>query len=232
MKRALLKEEKARPRSQVGAKKGIKATRFRLEEERVTEILDIATEVFMAEGFTAASTNEIARRANASKGTFYARFPSKEQLFIAVMERRTAMVFQTVLATLPQEPETMATLLAFGTHLLREVLSREQMTLTRIIAMESERFPSLGHRFYELGPKKGRKALAQYLESQIALGRLGKADPMRMAEHLLSLLTGGEVRWTILGLTPKPIGPKQLREHLHDAVQAFLRAYSARAFLL
>jgi hypothetical protein len=28
-----------------------------------------------------------------------------------------------------------------------------------------------------------------------------------------------------LGLTPEPIGPRQLREHIRDAVQAFLHAY-------
>lgn len=35
----------------------------------------------ISEGFSAASTNEIARRANLSKTTFYSRFPTKERLF-------------------------------------------------------------------------------------------------------------------------------------------------------
>jgi TetR/AcrR family transcriptional regulator of autoinduction and epiphytic fitness len=194
--------------------------------ERVTEILDVATEVFMTDGFAAASTNEIAKRANASKETFYARFPSKQQLFIAVMERRMAIVSAPLQAALPQEPDTRATLMSFGANLLQEILSREQVTLIRIIGMESERFPELGHKFYELAPKKGQAVMAQYLEGQIALGRLRSVDPMRMAEHLQSLLMGGEVRWSALGLTPKPIGPKQLKEHLHDAIDAFLHAYA------
>jgi TetR/AcrR family transcriptional repressor of mexJK operon len=225
MKDALLREGKAQTRRGSRSKKEVTQPRFRLDEERVTEILEVATDVFMSEGFTAASTNEIARRANASKGTFYARFPSKEQLFIAVMERRMETLSQAVLASLPEEPDTMTTLLALGAHLLKEVLSREQVTLIRIIGMESERFPALGHRFYELGPKKGQTGLARYLKGQVALGRLRKVDPMRMAEHLQSLLLGGEVRWTVLGLTPEPIGPRQLREHIRDAVQAFLHAY-------
>jgi AcrR family transcriptional regulator len=45
-------------------------TRKRLEDDRLAELLDIAAEIFLAEGFNGASTNAIARRANASKATF------------------------------------------------------------------------------------------------------------------------------------------------------------------
>ena len=78
--------------------------RARLDEERLTELLDVATEVFVSEGFSAASTNEIARRANSSKTTFYSRFPTKEQLFLAVIERRITAIFSQVAASLPEEP--------------------------------------------------------------------------------------------------------------------------------
>jgi TetR/AcrR family transcriptional regulator of autoinduction and epiphytic fitness len=78
--------------------------RARLHEERLTELLDVAAEVFISEGFSAASTNEIARRANSSKTTFYSRFPTKEQLFLAVIERRMTGIFRQVDASLPEEP--------------------------------------------------------------------------------------------------------------------------------
>jgi AcrR family transcriptional regulator len=78
--------------------------RARLDEERLTDILDVATEVFVSEGFSAASTNEIARRANSSKTTFYSRFPTKEQLFLAVIERRMTGIFRQVAGSLPEAP--------------------------------------------------------------------------------------------------------------------------------
>jgi AcrR family transcriptional regulator len=43
----------------------------RLDDDRVSELLDVATEVFIEYGFDGASTNKIARRANCSKTTFY-----------------------------------------------------------------------------------------------------------------------------------------------------------------
>src|SRR5260370_33670988 len=78
--------------------------RARLDEERLTELLDVATEVFVSEGFSAASTNEIARRGNSSKATFYSRFPTKEQLFLAVIGQRMTCIFQHGGHGLSEEP--------------------------------------------------------------------------------------------------------------------------------
>ena len=122
--------------------------RARLDEERLTEILDVATEVFVSEGFSAASTNEIARRANSSKTTFYSRFPTKEQLFLAVIERRMTGIFNKVAASLPQEPPIEDTLRNFGAAVIRLALSKEQVALVRVVSMESTKFPELGKRFY------------------------------------------------------------------------------------
>jgi hypothetical protein len=44
-----------------------------------------------------------ARRANSSKETFYSRFPAKESLFVAVIERRMKSVLEDVTPSLPRE---------------------------------------------------------------------------------------------------------------------------------
>ncbi len=77
----------------------------RLEEDRIGELLDIAAEVFIAHGFEGASTTEIASSAKTSKRTFYSRFPTKEKLFIAVLERRMDFIFSQVFTELsPDSP--------------------------------------------------------------------------------------------------------------------------------
>src|ERR1700728_4072656 len=48
-------------------------------------ILDVASEVFLAQGFAATSMSEIAARLGGSKGTLYNYFRSKEELFAAIM---------------------------------------------------------------------------------------------------------------------------------------------------
>ena len=51
-------------------------------------------------------------------------------------------------------------------------------------------------------------------------------DPMIMAEHLSSLLTGGPLRRGILGLGGSP-DAKSRRHRIDAAVKVFLRAYSS-----
>ena len=49
------------------------------------QIMDGARAVFLSDGFDGASMNDIARAAGVSKGTLYAYFDSKEQLFEALI---------------------------------------------------------------------------------------------------------------------------------------------------
>jgi len=200
--------------------------RVRLEKERLEELLDVAAEVFIAQGFAAASTNEMARRANCSKTTLYSRFPTKKDLFVAVIERRMTRVFREVAGFLPEDAPLEETLREFGARLLRVALSPDQITLVRVISMESSRFPILGQRFFETGPGLGQAALAEYLNGQIKRGRLLDENPQRMAEHYISLLSGGAVRWVILGLRSMNLKKNAQAEHLEAALRMFLRAYA------
>ena len=53
---------------------------------RREQILDAAMEVFSRKGFAMATTAEIAREAGIAEGTIYNYFPSKRELFIAVIK--------------------------------------------------------------------------------------------------------------------------------------------------
>jgi TetR/AcrR family transcriptional regulator, mexJK operon transcriptional repressor len=199
--------------------------RARLDEERLTELLDVAAEIFISEGFSAASTNEIARRANSSKTTFYSRFPTKEHLFLAVIERRIDGIFQQVAGTLPEERPIEETLQKFGSALIRLALSQEQIALIRVVSMEAARFPELGKRYYELGPKRAEERLAAYLRKQVERGRLLNEDTRQMAQHFVSLASGGPVRWFVLGFDPISMSKNAIQKHLDSAVLMFMRAY-------
>ena len=65
-------------------------TRQERKEETVKrrreQILDAAMEVFSRKGFAMATTAEIAREAGVAEGTIYNYFPSKRELFIAVIK--------------------------------------------------------------------------------------------------------------------------------------------------
>lgn len=58
----------------------------RRSEARPGEIVEAALDLFVEKGFAATRMDEIARRAGVTKGTVYLYFPSKEDLFRAVVE--------------------------------------------------------------------------------------------------------------------------------------------------
>ena len=59
--------------------------RQRRKEARPQELLDAALQLFVEKGFAATRMDEVAQRAGVSKGTLYLYYPSKEELFKAVV---------------------------------------------------------------------------------------------------------------------------------------------------
>ena len=92
----------------MGPKKKLRRTAGRpavsQSEAHREAILEVATRVFLERGFSGASMTEIARRAGASKGTLYALFPNKTELFVGLFRRRLAKrISQIVASTLEHE---------------------------------------------------------------------------------------------------------------------------------
>src|SRR3954471_13389495 len=67
------------------AKESPPAKRERRKEARPGELLDAALDLFVEKGFAATRSEEVAARAGVSKGTLFLYFPSKEELFKAVV---------------------------------------------------------------------------------------------------------------------------------------------------
>src|SRR6187551_2367025 len=61
------------------------AKRERRKEARPGELLAAALDLFVEKGFAATRAEEVAARAGVSKGTLFLYFPSKEELFKAVV---------------------------------------------------------------------------------------------------------------------------------------------------
>ncbi|RQO55378.1 TetR family transcriptional regulator [Paucibacter sp. KBW04] len=70
--------------------------RQRRKEARPQELLEAALALFVERGFAATRSEEVALRAGVSKGTLYRYYPSKEELFKAVVrENLTAHIAET-----------------------------------------------------------------------------------------------------------------------------------------
>ena len=196
------------------------------EEERLrlVSLLDVAAEVFFEMGYEAASTAEIAARAHASKRAVYSRFSSKEELFMAVIEYRTARIADRVTEIFEVERPVRETLLEVGKELLRLLLSEEHTALMRLVYTQALQFPKAGDFMTERGPDRGIAKLAAHLKRQETRRALSIPDSQLAAQQFAGLLVGDSVHRAMLG-QQVPRSQKQIEARAEAAVDAFLKIY-------
>jgi AcrR family transcriptional regulator len=193
-------------------------------EKVIERLLDAATQHFMEAGYEATSIGQIARFAHASKETFYRHFPTKEDLFKAVILRQVRGGTQKLTAVLSDEPPITA-LTAFGRLILDGLLHPENIALRRISLVERLRFPELGPVVHENGPARILAALAAYMDQQIAAGNLRKMNTKVGARQLLDLIVAEPLIRTVFGSEPIP-NARQRRQRVDQAVDCFLNGYT------
>jgi AcrR family transcriptional regulator len=72
---------------------GVEERKEREKQARREAIMASAQELFFAKGFNATTMDEIAQRAELSKGALYLYFASKEELYVSVMSEGLAILF-------------------------------------------------------------------------------------------------------------------------------------------
>lgn len=192
------------------------------------QILEGARKVFLADGFDAASMNEIARVAGVSKGTLYVYFDSKEQLFAALIREEKREQAEQLCQFVSAEPDLRSALNLFGIRLLELMLRPSSIAHLRTVLAVGAKFPSIGQAFYEAGPEFGIKRLARFLETQVAAGKLAVDDAETAAVHLSEMCKAPHLLKAILGVSARP-ADEELEAHVAKAVDVFLRAYGKPA---
>ncbi|MEO1095046.1 MAG: TetR/AcrR family transcriptional regulator [Cyanobacteria bacterium J06638_28] len=195
-------------------------------EQRLEQLLEDATQVFLQRGYGSASLDLIAREAHVAKRTIYQHFGDKDELFGAVIRRLSRNVF----ATFPQAEdnsqsvEYVLSTLAHG--VLTLVLSPEAMGLQRIVVGEAHRFPKLAQQFYRNGPKRGITALADYLTDQQQSGTVQLEDPTAAATHFFGMVMGEFYLQALLGVIELP-SAEQINQHASSITHLFLYGYGS-----
>jgi TetR/AcrR family transcriptional regulator len=89
---------------------GIHERKEREKEHRREEIIDAAQQVFFEKGLFMATMDDIAEKAELSKGTLYLYYKSKEDLYLAVTMRGMQLLlelFQSVLDSVSSVPKAL-----------------------------------------------------------------------------------------------------------------------------
>jgi AcrR family transcriptional regulator len=191
-------------------------------EGRREFLLETATAVFLEFGYQNASVSEIAERAGASKRTIYARYPTKAELFIAVVTRKIAELHEEYAKTLVTLDPLAKVLDEFGSIVLHSMLRTEFRALYRVIISEVPEFPELASAFWEVGPKHLMIMLAEYLARH---PEFKGANPDHAAEMFCSMCWG--LHTLKFQFYKDYVMPEEAMEsNVKEAVRIFLLSYS------
>ncbi len=167
----------------------------------------------------------VAAALGGSKGTLWSHFPSKEELFSAVLDR-AAKAYRMRLAQILDPTADLADVLVQACRsIITKTASREAVALHRLIIAEGGRFPELSRIFFDLAPNNTGKLLAEFLEGAMDRGQLRRDDPCIASRALIALAMSGTHKQMLMGLITHP-ATKTIETDAGIAVDIFLRAYA------
>ncbi|MEJ6393483.1 TetR/AcrR family transcriptional regulator [Gymnodinialimonas sp. 2305UL16-5] len=194
------------------------------------KILTAAEDVFLRNGFVGTNMDAVAKHAGVSKQTVYARFNSKEALFIQVVEQMTGSAACDIGEDVEDNFEGKSVKDFFinaAIDQLSVVMTPRLMRLRRMVIGEVERFPELGESLYEHGPQRSIRRIAKAVAHYGRVGELQETDPYTAAAHFNWLVMGAPINSAMM-LGDKSIPAKnELESHAREAANIFLAAFSA-----
>lgn len=204
--------------------------RFAAGEDPVKreQIIAGAKRVFMTVGFDAASMNDITREAGVSKGTIYVYFASKEDLFVAMVDRerdRIANDMRDILAGSGTVEEKLA---AFGMSFARHITKPEVIDAMRTVIGVVQRMPKLSRRFFHTTPGNVRHVLEDFIRRHIELGTLTVDDTDLAARQFIEMASGSFFKFRLFGDLDDVPSDADLEHAISGAVRVFMAAYGAK----
>jgi AcrR family transcriptional regulator len=191
-------------------------TRWRRRKDaRPAEILQAALACFKERGFAATRLEEVAARAGVTKGTIYLYYPSKEELFKAVVRGEVLPNLARLEAALSEPGPSAPLLELLFTIWARDILPTPGSVLCKLVIGEAGNFPELARFYLETVVHPGLSAIAAILRRGIAAGEFRPVD----VEHVVYCVIGPML---FTALWKHSLGPHD--DHPLD-LEAVLRAH-------
>ena len=187
-------------------------------------IIAAATGLFLEHGYDRTSLTRVAEGAGVSKATLFKQFPTKAELFEAmVLAAGDAPAGEIVD---PPTGDFIGGLTTMGNAYV-ELLNRPRMEqLLRILIGESQRFPELRERTFDFGTLPVFAALGRYLRAEAAAGTAHIDDPDAAAAQFLGMIST-VVFWPRLIHGGWSLGEDETRNVVDEAVQTIVARYGA-----
>jgi AcrR family transcriptional regulator len=162
-------------------------------------ILEVAEAVFAEAGFDGAYIKEIARRAGLAVGTVYGIFESKDAIFLAVHEARTAELFEGVGAIVGAEASALAVLLAGVEHTIRFFCERPDYLRMHLRDRTAWAFSEPSTPPQAASWQRGIEVLSATFAAGIERGELLPGDPVSHARMVMAMHQVKLAEWLARG---------------------------------
>jgi AcrR family transcriptional regulator len=196
----------------------------RISSEKRKVILDASIETFLASGYQAARMDAIGDRAGVSYATLYKHFPSKEELFLAVVDHLLLRLFAEWRER-PVPNEVEPGLQAIARNFIEVITDPQLVATMRMIIGSVQGFPEVGKRFLD-----ERKWFADqtdlWLRARVAEGELAIDDVSGARGELIGMLSEVFYFPRLLDVDYS-VSPAKTARTIQSAVSTFLARYGA-----
>lgn len=191
-------------------------------------ILEAARERFLAAGFEATPMEAVAAAAGVSKGTLYARYPTKEALLRAVVEEQLAAWKANELRRQGPLPEGLEARLRHHARGILEALGSEKLHAFEALVGGAGRptgglASGLARALHETGHRMAVETLAQEIVEATRDDATAPANPTAVAEMLMAMLYG----WYSANEPVRRITREETRAYADRAVALVMAGRSA-----
>ena len=193
------------------------------------QIIEGARHVFGTMGFDAASMNDVTRHAGVSKSTLYVYFRSKEELFTALVAEERGHYFEKVRKIFTDPRDPVGTLRTYGLLLVTMLTSEPVVRANRTVIAVADRMPEIGHDFFEQGPRRTIRLLADYIAAANAIGTLAAPDPQVAGIQFTELALASLFRRRLYNHLATEPSAAEIAGNVEGAVRLFMAGYGPSA---
>jgi AcrR family transcriptional regulator len=192
------------------------------DEEQKSRIVRHALVLFVRDGYTATSMDDVAADCRVSKRTLYRLFPSKIELFGALVDehRASMLAFPPLKADVPLE-EQLADVFMVD---IGPEADLQRSAFIGMAIVESRNVPELGEILREQGGDKSRQMLADWLGAARAAGLIDVDEPLAAAGILMDMMfgaialkTGQDAQWP--GTSDRPAYMRQCIRYFVNGIR-------------
>lgn len=153
------------------------ARRGRRKQARPGELLDAALDLFVEKGFAATRSEEVAARAGVSKGTLFLYFPSKEELFKAVVRENISGRFAEWQEEFENFEGSTADMVRYCMRVWWERIGATRASgITKLMISEARNFPELAAFYQQEVIRPGMDLVRRILQRGVARGEFRAID--------------------------------------------------------